>query len=151
MIYVFAEKAVLWISTLQMSGKNRNRFKSPLGVWTNPVHKTSWASLPAKQAITVGSSWYFYVKLLHDWSNFVLPKLMPVEHISLIPSSCFSNTLRIHTNKLLITAQPIRNLRTPASAEMNKRGSLSLSPQTPSFPPSTYPLPLSTPAPQAGE
>ena len=31
---------------------------------------------------------------------------------------------RIHANKLLITAQPIRNLRTPASAEMNKRGFL---------------------------
>ena len=136
--------------------KNRNRLESPLGVWTNPVYKTSWSSLPAKQAITIGSSWYFYVKLLHDWSNFDLPKLMPVEHISLIPSSCFSNTLRIQANKLLITAQPIRNLRRPASAEMNKRGflyqaSLSLSPQTPSFSPSPYPLPLSTPAPQAGE
>ena len=92
MVYVFAEKAVLWISTLQMSGKNRNRFKSPLGVWTNPVHKTSWASLPAKQAITVGSSSDFNVKFLHDWSNFDLPKLMPVEHISLMPSSGLSLT-----------------------------------------------------------
>ena len=39
-----------------MSGKNRNRLESPLGVWTNPVYKTSWASLAAKQAVTVGSS-----------------------------------------------------------------------------------------------
>ena len=58
---------------------------------------------------------------------------------------------RILTNKLLITAQPIRNLRTPASAEMNKRSSYSrrLYPFSPiplpfSLPP--YPLPLSTPA-----
>ena len=67
------------------------------------------------------------MKLLHDWSNFDLPKLMPVEHIFLMPSSCLSLTLihaRIQANKLLITAQPIRNLRTPASAEMNKKGFL---------------------------
>ena len=29
----------------------------------------------------------FNVKLLHDWSNF---DLMPLEHISLMPSSCLS-------------------------------------------------------------
>ena len=84
----------------------------------------SKASLPAKQSGTVGFSSGFIVKLLHDWSNFGLPKLMPVEHIFLMPSSCLSFTLihaRIYANKLLITAQPIRNLRTPASAEMNKR------------------------------
>ena len=127
-----------------MSGKNRNRFESLLRVWTNPVYKASWASLPAKQAVTVGFSSGFNVKLLHDWSNFDLPKLMPVEHIFLMPSSCLSLTLihaRIHANKLLITAQPIRNLRTPASAEMNKRGflwqaSLPLSP----LPPSLFPF-----------
>ena len=79
-----------------MSGKNRNRFESLLGVWTNPVYKTSWASLPAKQAVTVGFSSGFNVKLLHDWSNFDLPKLMPVEYIFLMPSSCLSLTL-IHT------------------------------------------------------
>ena len=140
-----------------MSGKNRNRFESLLGVWTNPVYKTSWASLPAKQAVTVGFSSGFNVKLLHDWSNFDLPKLLPVEHIFLMPSSCLSLTLihaRIHANKLLITAQPIRNLRTPASAEMNKRGSYSRRPfpslpYTPPFFPFPYPLPLSTPATQA--
>ena len=38
----------------------------------------------------------FNVKLLHDWSNFDLPKLMPVEYIFLMPSSCLSLTL-IHT------------------------------------------------------
>ena len=59
--------------------------------------------------------------------NFDLLKLMPVEHIFLMPLSCLSLILihaRIHTNKLLITAQPIRNLWTPASTEMNKRGLL---------------------------
>ena len=106
---------------------------------------------------TVFFSSGFNVKLLHDWSNFDLPKLMPVEHIFLMPSSCLSLTLihaRIHANKLLITAQSIRNLRTPASAEMNKRGSLQqaslpLSPLPPSLFPSPYPLPLSTPVTQA--
>ena len=95
----------------------------------------------SRVASIVGFRSGFNVKLLHDWSNFDLPKLMPVEHIFLMPSSCFSLTLihaRIHANKLLITAQPIRNLRTPASAEMNKRGfleqaSLPLSPQPPSL------------------
>ena len=100
---------------------------------------------------TVFFSSGFNVKLLHDWSNFDLPKLMPVEHISLMPSSCLSLTLihaRIHANKLLITAQPIRNLRTPASAEMNKSGSYSrrpfpslpLPPSLFSFFPAPYPF-----------
>ena len=75
-----------------MSGKNCNCLELQLGVWTNPVYKTSWASLPAKQAITVGCSLGFNVNLLHDWSNFDLPKLMPVEHISLMPASCLSLT-----------------------------------------------------------
>ena len=44
------------MSALQMSGENRNHLESPLGIWTNPVYKISRASLPAKQAITVGSS-----------------------------------------------------------------------------------------------
>ena len=55
-VYVFLEKGVLWISALQVSDKNRNRFELSHSVWTNPVYKTFWASLPAKQAITVGSS-----------------------------------------------------------------------------------------------
>ena len=90
-VYVFAEKAVLWILALQMSSKNCNRLESPLSVWTNPVYKTSSASLPAKQAITVdSSSSVLNTNLLHDWSNFDLSKLyMPVEHISLMPLSCF--------------------------------------------------------------
>ena len=87
---VFAEKAVLWISALQMFGKNRNHLELPLGVRTNPVYKTSWASLPAKQTITAGSSAGFNVKLLHDWSNFDLPKLMPEKDICLMTASCLS-------------------------------------------------------------
>ena len=110
--------------------------------WTYPVYKTSWVSLPAKQAINE--------KLPHDWSNFDLPLLKAVEHvISLMPSSCLSLTLMhagIHANKLLITAQPIRNLRTPASAEMNKRGFLYSKRSFPSLlnPP---PFPPSSPSP----
>ena len=58
---------------------------------------------------------------------------------------------------LLITAQPIRNLRTPASADMNKRGFLEQAspPPLPNPPPLfpflhiPYPLLLSTPATQA--
>ena len=45
--------------------------------------------------------------MLYDWSNFDLPKLLSIEHISLMPSSCLSLTLihaRIHTSKLLIMA-----------------------------------------------
>ena len=98
-VYVFAEKAGLWMSALQMFGKNRSCLKLPLGVWTNLVYKTSWASLPAKQqkqAITVGSSSGFNVRLLHDWSNFDLPKLMLVKHISLMSASCLSITITIY-------------------------------------------------------
>ena len=58
-----------------MFGKNRNRLELPLGVWTNPVYKTSRVSLSAKQAVTAGSSSGFNVKLLHDWRNFDPPKL----------------------------------------------------------------------------
>ena len=60
-----------------------------------------------------------------------------------MPLSCLSLTLihtRIHANKLLITAQPIRNLQTPASAEMNKRRFL----QQASLPLSPPPLSLFT-------
>ena len=81
-----------------MSGKNRSRsdrFELPL---SGQIQSTT---LLAKQAITVGSSSGLNVKLLHDWSNFDLPKLMPVEHIFLMPSSCFSYC---HANELLITA-----------------------------------------------
>ena len=110
-------------------------------------------TLPAKQAITVGSSSGLNVKLLHDWSNFDLPKLMPVEHIFLMPSSCLSLTLihaRIHANKLLITAQPIRNLLTPASAEITIAGvPYPLSPIPIPFLLHPYPLPLSTPVTRA--
>ena len=58
---------------------------------------------------------------------------------------------------LLSAAQPIRNLRTPASADMNERGFLEqaspppLPHPPPLFPflPIPYPLPRSTPAAQA--
>ena len=58
---------------------------------------------------------------------------------------------------LLITAKPIRNLRTPASTDMNKRGFSEQASPLPlpnppplfSFLPIPYPLPLSTPASQA--
>ena len=60
---------------------------------------------------------------------------------------------------LLITAQPIRNLRTPASVDMNKRGFLEQAspPPLPNAPPLfpflpipyLLPLPLLTPATQA--
>ena len=55
---------------------------------------------------------------------------------------------RIQADKLLITAQPIRNLRTPASTEMNKRVLIAgvpypLSPI--SLPFSLPPYPLSMP------
>ena len=106
-VYVFAEKADLWISALQMSVKNRNRLVSPLGVWTNPVYKTSWASLPDKQAITVGSSSGL------TWSCYMIGV------VSSFQSVCQKNLfgwclhyvclLLRQANKLLITAQPIRN------------------------------------------
>ena len=55
--------------------------------------KTSWASLPAKQAITVGFSSGFNVKLPHDWTNFDLQSLcQSVAHICLTPESCLSLT-----------------------------------------------------------
>ena len=79
--------------------------------------KGKGASLPAKRAIMVGSS-------SGKWSNFDLPKLMPEEYkhfLRCLHHGCF---LLIHVNKLLFTAQPIRILRTPVSAEMNKRGFL---------------------------
>ena len=63
-----------------------------------------------------------------------------------MPSSRLSLTLiyaTIHANKLLITAQPIRNLRTPASAEMNKKGfSRHPLPSLPS-PPGVFPSSIS--------
>ena len=135
----------MWISALQMPGKNRNRLELPLGLWKNSVCKTSWASLPAKQAITVGSSSGFNVKLLHDWSIFDLPKRMPEEHVCLMPASCLSliNTCRIKANQLFITAQPIRNLRTPASADRNEQKGFLIAGVP--YPLSPIPLPFSLP------
>ena len=86
--------------------------------------KGKGASLPAKRAIMVGSSSGFNVKFPHKWSNFDLPKLMPEEYkyfLRCLHHGCF---LQLHVNKSLFTAQPIRILRTPVSAEMNKWGFL---------------------------
>ena len=137
-----------------MSGKNGNRFESLLGVWTNPVYKTSWVSLPAKETVTVGFSSGFNVKLLHVWSNFDLPKFMPVEHIFLMPSSCLSLTL-IHARNtpisysLRLSQSGICRHQRPQ--KWIKGGCYSRRP-FPSLPyplPFSlfpYPLPLSTPA-----
>ena len=85
--------------------------------------KTSWASLPAKQAITVGSSSGFNVKLLHLSSSKDYASrthfLLCLHHVcsALIHA-------RIQTNKLYNTALPVRNSRTPASLEMIQNGAL---------------------------
>ena len=73
-----------------MSGKNCNHLELQLSVWTNPVFKTSWASLPAKQAITVGSSSSFNVKLLQVIGVILI--FQSLCHISLMPASCLSLT-----------------------------------------------------------
>ena len=64
-----------------MSGKNCNHC-SVFG----PIQYTN----PAKQAnySIFGSSSGFNMKLQHDWSNFDLPKLMPVEHITHFLNAC---------------------------------------------------------------
>ena len=62
-----------------MSRKNRNRFESPLGVWTNQYTKPpEYLCLLNKLLQYVVSSLGFNSKLLHDWSNIDLPKLVPV-------------------------------------------------------------------------
>ena len=94
--------------------------------------------LPAQQAITVGSSLSFSVTFLHDWSNFDLPKLMPIEHIFFDAASCTS--IGTHYGTI--------NQEFAASAEMNTRAflwhaSVNLSPQSPSlFPFPTIPYPF---------
>ena len=111
-----------------------------LVLWTNPVYKTSWASAASQQLVLVQVS---------TWRSYMIGviKFSKADH---------GRFLLIHVNKLLITAQPIRNLRTPASAEMNRmgflqQGSLTLSLQSPSLFPflPIRPLPLLTPATQA--
>ena len=65
-----------------------------LGVWENQLYKTSCVSLPAKQAITVGSSLGFNTKLLHDQSNFNLLKLMPRRKQTFLLARCRWGTFR---------------------------------------------------------
>ena len=86
--------------------------------------KGKGASLPAKRAIMVGSSSGLNVKFPHKWSNFDLLKLMREEYKHFLRCLLHGCFLLIQVNKLLFTAQPIRILRTPVSAEMNKRGFL---------------------------
>ena len=113
--------------------------------------------LPAKQAVTVGFSSGFNMKLLHAWSNFDLPKLMKVEHIFSMPSSCLSLTLYTPgytpvSYSLRLSQSGICGRQCPQ--KWIKEGSYSRRP-FPSLPyplpffPFPYPLPLSTPAVQA--
>ena len=55
-VYVFAETAVLWILARCLARIVIALNRRSIGVWTNPVYKTSWASLAGKQAVTVGFS-----------------------------------------------------------------------------------------------
>ena len=118
--------------------------ESPLGFWTAPVYKASSSSFPAKQSVIVGSSSGF--KLLQDWSYFDLPKLIPVEHISLMPASWLSltNTWQQVTHP----SSSDQELRTPAHAEMNKEGALIAGVPYPLSPiPSPFPfLPIPYPS-----
>ena len=122
--------------------------------------KTSWASLPAKQAITVGFCSGFNVKLLHDWTNFDLQSLCQswsVEHICLTPALCLSLT-----NTRQDTSQQVTHYGSVQSGICGRQrpqkwtngGSYSrrplpslLNPPPFSLPP--YPLPVSTPATKA--
>ena len=152
-VYVFAEKAVLWISALDSLARmaialNRRSVLDKSSI------KTSWASLPAKQAVTVCSSSGFNVKLLHDWSTFDLPKRTPEEHICLMPAwqslikytpgyKSISYSLRLSQSKICGRQRP---------QKWKKGGVLiagvpyPLSPIPLSF--SLSPYPLSTPATQ---
>ena len=118
---------------------DKNRIELQLGV----MDKSSIQNLLSIRCQpAVGSSSGFNVTFFRDWSNKIFqswwsfPLILHHGHF-----------LLIHVNKSLITAQPIRNLQTPASAEMNRRGflqqvSLTLSSQSPSlfpFLPIPYP------------
>ena len=93
--------------------------------------------------------------LLHDWSNFDLPKLKPVEHISLMPSSCLSLTLinaRIHAKKVTHYESGNQEFADASVCRNEQKGvliagvSYPLSPISLPFYLRPYPLPLSTPA-----
>ena len=135
-LYMFLRKRrVLWMSALQMSGENRNRLESPLGVWTNPVYKISWASLPTKQAITVVSS-----------SGLTLSCHM-IGVILIFQSVCQKNTFAWCLHHVCVTHYGSANqefVGRSASAEMNKKGSYSSRP-LPALPNPSIPLPFSLP------
>ena len=90
--------------------------------------KTSKAFPPAKQAITVGSSSRFILKLLPEWSNFDLPKLVSAEHISLMPASCLSlsNTCQDKRQQVTYYGSANQEFVDPSipQSEMNKMGLL---------------------------
>ena len=81
------------------------------------LYKTSWASLAAKEAVTVGSSSGL------TWSCYMVGVVLSLQ--SVCQKNSFAWCLHYVKPISCITAQPIRKLRTPASAEMNKGGSYS--------------------------
>ena len=90
---------------------------SLLGVWTNKIQYTK----PPEHLCLLNKLLQLVLVRVLTWScymigvpSFDLPKLMSVKHICLMPASCLSliNTrqdTRQLMNKLLITAQPVRN------------------------------------------
>ena len=105
--------------------------------------KTSWASAASQQLVLV------QVSMWRSWVIGVIKFSKADANRTLFFWCCIMViSYFIHINKLLITAHPIRNLQTPASAEMNRRGvlqqvSLTLSSQSPSFFPSSQsPTPI---------
>ena len=73
------------------------------------VRVSTWRDVPAWLEYFWSSK--AYANRESQWNTFPL----------MLHHGCF--LLIMHVNKLLITAQPIRNLGMPTSAEMNKRGS----------------------------
>ena len=64
-------------------------------------------------------------KLLNDGRNFDLPKLMPVEHISLMPSSCLSLTNTRQGTRQQVTQHGSANQEfTDASVRSNEQKGL---------------------------
>ena len=97
--------------------------RAPLAISALTQLTFSKSNLPAKQAITVGSSLCFNIKpayLESFWSSKAYANkiqfLWCLHH-------CYLSL--IHVNKLLVTPQPLSGiLGTPAATEMNKRGFL---------------------------
>ena len=143
-LYLWLEPVLLPVNVnigvVEMTGIALN---CSLVLWTNPVYKTSWASAASQQLVLVQVSM---------WRSFMIGviKFSKADANRTLFFWCCIMVISyfIHVNKLLITAHPIRNLQTPASAEMNRRGvlqqvSLTLSSQSPPFFPSSQsPTPI---------